>query len=491
MLIGIIAKAIGFSRDLILSFYYGASNITDIYMMATTIPLVIFSFVGAGIVTSFIPVYSTIKSYKEKQNFVNSIINIVIILTTIIIAVIYLFTEEIVHLFVPGFENQSQDLTVKFTRISCLALYFSGIIFIFQSYLESNGKFLATSLMSFPLNIVLISSIFLSTIYELDILAWGIVISVLCQFLFLIPSLKNTGYKYKINFNMKDKYVKKMIFLAIPASIGVSMDQINLIVDRSIASTLVQGGISALSYSNKLIIFIQGILIVSLLTVVFPKISKVASEHHFKEFNLILYKFIEIFYILILPITLLLFMYSKMIIEILFGRGEFDNIALELTYPTLSFYGIGLIGIALRELLSKAFFALHDTRTPVLNAVFGMALNIVLNLILSKHMGLNGLALATSISSIVTSLLLIFGLKKKKIQFRISNTFMTLIKTLCSTIIMLFCILLLENNLNFINNSLFEKIIIVFTSICVYFVSLCIFKERNIRSIIRQKQDDL
>lgn len=486
MIIGVMAKVIGFSRDLILSFYYGASKITDVYMIATTIPLVIFSFIGAGIVTSFIPVYSTIKSNKEQRNFLNSIINIVLLLTSFIVLLIFVFTEEIVQLFVPGFDSSSQNLAIKFTRISCLGLYFSGVIFIFQSFLESNGKFLATSLMSLPLNLILISSIFLSSIYNLEILAWGIVVSVLFQFLFLTPSLNKTQYRYNFKLDLKNKYVKKMILLAIPASIGVSMDQINLIVDRSIASTIVQGGISALTYSNKLIVFIQSILVVSLLTVVFPKISKVASLYRFKEFNLIIYKFIEIFYIIILPVVLILIIYAKTIIEILFGRGEFDTAALEITYPTLSLYGIGLIGIALRELLSKAFFALHDTRTPVLNAVFGMIVNIFLNLILSKFMGLNGLALATSISSIITSILLMISLQKRKIGFKINHTFITLIKTILSVLIMFISILILERNLIFIENVIIQQLFNIMLSVIIYIFSLYILKEKNIKSIIKK-----
>lgn len=486
MIIGIMAKVIGFSRDLILSFYYGASKITDVYMIATTIPLVIFSFIGAGIVTSFIPVYSTIKSNKEQRNFLNSIINIVLLLTSFIVLLIFVFTEEIVQLFVPGFDSSSQNLAIKFTRISCLGLYFSGVIFIFQSFLESNGKFLATSLMSLPLNLILISSIFLSSIYNLEILAWGIVVSVLFQFLFLTPSLNKTKYRYNFKLDLKNKYVKKMILLAIPASIGVSMDQINLIVDRSIASTIVQGGISALTYSNKLIVFIQSILVVSLLTVVFPKISKVASTHCFKEFNLIIYKFIEIFYIIILPVILILIIYAKTIIEILFGRGEFDTAALEITYPTLSLYGIGLIGIALRELLSKAFFALHDTRTPVLNAVFGMIVNIFLNLILSKFMGLNGLAFATSISSIITSILLMISLQKRKIGFKIDETFRTLTKTILSVLIMFVSIIILERNLVLIENVIIQQLINIVLSILIYIISLYMLHEKNIKSIIKK-----
>lgn len=487
VVLGIIVKIIGFSRDLILSFYYGASNLTDVYMIATTIPLVVFSFIGAGIVTSFIPVYSTIISDKDKLSFLNNIINLVILLTTIIVLTIYIFSEEIVELFVPGFNSDSTNLAIKFTQISCLGLYFSGVIFILQSYLESNGKFFATSLMSLPLNVVLILSIILSSIYSVDLLAWGILISVFCQFLFLTPFVKKTDYKYSFKFNFKDKYVKKMVILAVPASIGVSMDQINLIIDRSIASNIMQGGISALSYSNKLIIFIQSILIVSLITVVFPKISSMVSVNKFKEFNSTIYKFIEIFYVIIFPVTLLLIFYSKSIIEILYGRGEFDSYAVEITFPTLSLYGIGLIGIALRELLSKAFFALHDTKTPVLNAVIGMILNIILNLILSNYMGINGLALATSVSTIITGILLIFSLEKKNIGFRIKNTFLTLYKTTLSVAIMFIALLITTNNLEVIDNDILQKIINVTLSICIYFISLYLIKEKTIRNLISFK----
>jgi putative peptidoglycan lipid II flippase len=167
MLITIFSKIFGFARDLTLSYFYGASNISDAYLISLTIPSVIFSFIGIGISTGYIPILSHIErvnGVKEGNRFTNNIINIMLILCTVIIILGSVFTEQIVKVFASGFVGETLVLAVKFTKLSLFGIYFTGMISILTGYLQLKGNYTIPALIGFPLNIFIIISIFLHQI---------------------------------------------------------------------------------------------------------------------------------------------------------------------------------------------------------------------------------------------------------------------------------------------------------------------------------------
>lgn len=418
MIIVIISKILGLGRDIVLSYYYGVSSISDAYLIALAIPGVIFSLVGTSIQTGYIPMYSKVekeKGFKAAEDFTNNIINILLLICTIVIFFCLLFTEEIVKVFASGFDQETINIAVNFTKITIFGIYFTAVIYIYTGRLQLSGKYSITSFIGIPLNIIFIVSIHLS-VKNVFFLAFGCVVAYLAQFLLLIPSLKKTGYKYRFTLNVKNEYFINMVYISIPLIIGVSVNQINYLVSRTIASQISVGGISALNYAETLNNFVQSVFVTTILSIVYPKLSKIASNGDIQEFTDVISKALKGIALFVIPCSVGLIIFSEEIIKMLFGRGAFDSEAVNMTSNTLLYYSIGIIGIAIREVISKGFYAIQDIKTPMINSAIAMIINIFLSIFLSKFMGVGGLALANSLSALICSILLL-----RSYQYKISN----------------------------------------------------------------------
>lgn len=492
MFITIFSKFFGFIRDITLSYFYGASEISDIYLISLTIPSVIFSFIGIGISTGYIPMYTEIqKNHGEKiaNKFTSNLINIVLLICTMIILLVFLFTEHIVKIFASGFEGKTLDLAIQFTRISIFGIYFYGLIYIFKSFLQIKKKYIATAFIAFPLNFFMVLFIFLSSMNDVLLLAIGSVVATASQFVLLLPFIFQSGYKYNFIFDLQETYIKKLTRIAVPAIIGISVNQINVLVDRTIASQLVVGGISALDYANRVNGFAVGIFVLSISTVLYPTISKFAVENNIKKFKSAVLESIGIIILLVIPVMVGTLIFAEPIVKFLFGRGEFDSKAISMTSSALFFYSIGLIGFSLREILSRAFYSLKDTKTPMINATIGVIINIILNIVLSKFLGIGGLALATSISAIISSFLLFISLRKKIGTLRIKLINVLSVKVIFASIIMGIGMKFLYKLLIHHFNDNLSFLISVFIGVFTYFIMLFILQVREVEVVIKSVKE--
>lgn len=438
MILTIVSKIVGFGREITLSYLYGASNISDAYLIAITIPGVIFGFIAAGLGAGYIPMYSKILQNDgelEANRFTSNLINILLIISTAVILMGLLFTEQIVRLFALGFEGETLALTVQFTKISLLAIYFTGIVSIFTGYLQIKGNYIIPALIGLPLNFFIILSIMISPFTNILVLAVGYVIAIGSQLLLMIPYMRKNKYKFKAIFDLKDKHIINMALIITPLILSVSVNQINVLVDRTIASQLAVGGISALNFANRLNGFVQGIFVLSIATVLYPTISKMAAEENRIGLKKTLSKAITGINLLVIPATIGSMVFATPIVSILFGRGAFDSQAISMTSSALLFYSIGMAGFGLRDILARAFFSMQDTKTPMVNGAIGVVLNIILNIILSRYLGIGGLALATSIAAIFTTVILFISLRRKIGPFGMKHLSISFLKILVASLV--------------------------------------------------------
>lgn len=416
MLLTLFSKVLGFIRDIVLSYFYGASTISDVYLISLTIPTVIFAIIGKGISTGFIPLYSRIEGLegtKKANIYTNNLVNLVLAICLIIFIVCYLNTETIVKLFAAGFSGETLDLAVNFTKISLISIFFTGMIYVFIAFLQTKEVFLIPAIIGIPANLIVIGSFFFSSKTNIYVLAVGGVIAAGAQFILLYLYVYKNNYRYKLQLNIKDYHIRKMMLLALPVIFGSSVAQINILVDRTIASYISVGGISALNYANTIYLVVLGVIVSSITTVLYPKISKMAVTNNIEGIKGHLSEAISVITIIVLPATVGYMIFAKPIVQLLYGRGEFDTQAITMTASALFYYAIGLIGLSLREILSNVFYSLQDTKTPMVNAAIALGVNIGLNFVLSRYMGIGGLALATSISVILCSLLLFIQLWRR------------------------------------------------------------------------------
>lgn len=439
MIITIFSKVFGFFRELVLSYFYGASATSDAYLISLTIPAVIFSFIGAGLSTGFIPMFSQIREKhgeSDANKFTSNLVNILILVSTILVVIGLIFTEPIVKLFASGFKGETLAMAIRFTKLSLVGIYFTGTTYIYSAYLQLNNRFLTPALIGIPYNIIIMIAIAISANNDPLFLILGSVIATSSQLFILLPSIKKTGYRHNFTINFKDEHLKNLMIIALPVIIGVSVNQINTLVDRTIASGLVVGGISALNYANRLNGFVQGLIVAPVATVLYPSISKMAANDNIKGLKSAINESMNSISILIMPITVGAMIFAEPIIKLLFGRGAFDSNAIILTTSALLFYSIGMIGFGLRDILSRAFYSQQDTKTPMINSSIAVVMNIVLNIVLSRYLGIGGLALATSISALFSTGLLLLNLRRKIGPLGLKKTVITFSKVIVASLIM-------------------------------------------------------
>ncbi|MEG0372136.1 MAG: murein biosynthesis integral membrane protein MurJ, partial [Clostridium sp.] len=317
MIATVISKMLGFVREIVLANFYGISAIADAYKIALTIPGTIFAMIGAGIATGYIPMYSRIEKESglpKANRFTSNMINYVLVFCTIIVVVGLVFTIPIVKIFAVGFEGETLEVAVILTRFSIAGVYFTALVYIFSGYLNLKGKFMIPALVGIPMNIVVIIAIAISAKTNITILGIGMFISLAVQILFLYPFIKKTGYRHKLFLDRKDEYLKKMAILAIPVIIGISVNQINTIVDRTIASTISEGAIAALDYAVKLNGFVQGIFVMSIATAMYPLISKMGAENNLDGLKKSLNEAIVSVSLLVIPATIGFMVFAEPIV---------------------------------------------------------------------------------------------------------------------------------------------------------------------------------
>ncbi|WP_176344452.1 murein biosynthesis integral membrane protein MurJ [Priestia aryabhattai] len=485
-LLTVFSKFLGLVRDIMLSYFYGASSVTDAYLISLTIPVTAFSIIGTGIATSYIPMYTKISKERSKEladNYTNNVASFVIIACTVIVIIVLAFAEPIVKIFASGFEGETLKLTTNFTKISIFGIYFSGLIYVFSSYLQVKNKFFVTALMIIPYNLVAIISIMLSS-FNITILAIGSVVSFAAQLFFIIPFVVKKGFKFNFRFNPSDDYLKKMIYLSLPVIIGASVDQVNILIDRTMASQVMVGGISALNYASRFNGVVQGIFVTSISTVMYPIISKMATEDNIDGLKKTLSQAIIGISLLVIPATMGIMSFVEPIVKLLFGRGSFDSHAVTLTSSALFFYSIGITWFGFREILSRAFYSLQDTKTPMINATIAMGINIILNILLSKYLGIGGIALASSISGILCAVLLFISLRKKIGSFNIKIISISFIKILCASAAMVIIAKISFRYLTRYNSDNLSLSISIIIGGLIYSILIYIMKIEDLNSII-------
>ncbi len=487
MILTIISKFIGFGRELVLSYFYGASGISDAYLISTTIPTVVFAFIGMGIATSYIPIYSNIAEHtgiKQADLFTSKLANLLLVLCTLVVILVLIFTNSIVKMFASGFEGETLNLAVDFTRITVFGVYFSALVYVFTGYLQFNKNFSIPALIGVPYNLFVISSIYVSIKLNTAVLPIGILMAIISQLVILLPSVYKKGFRYKPIFHLNDENIRSITKLALPVILGTSVNQINKLVDRTIASQIAVGGISILNYTNRLVSFVLVLFATSVATVIYPTISKLATENNIKGLKKSLSEAISVINLLVIPTTIGAMVFAEPIVRLLFGRGAFDSQAISMTSYALFFYSTGMIGYGLREVLSRAFYSLQDTKTPMINAAVAVILNIILNIILSKFLGLGGLALATSISAIFCTILLLISLRKKIGPFGMKSTAISFIKIICASLLMGIIAKLLFNYLIITNSQNLSLIVSISVGALVYFITVYFMKIKDVDIII-------
>lgn len=414
----LVSKVFGLVRETVLSSFYGVSMYADIYKVSNELPNVIFGLVAAGIVTTFIPIYSKIRekqSEKEANKYLSNILNIMLIISTILCIFGFIFAEEILGIYARGFKGQKLEIAVTFLRISIFSIIMLSTKGILEGYLQIKQKFLSTVMSGILMNIVIVTSIVLSGVFRKPvIMAWGILVSVLLQTLLMVVISIRTGYRHQKTLDPTNTNVIDMLKMAGPIILGTSIDQINKAIDTTIASTLQDGAIAILGYAVRVSDSILGIFVTSISNVMYPSLARQASQGKVEDLKITVRKIMNTINLMIIPATFGLIILSQPVVNLLYRKlSTTDPAAAKITALAMACYTVGTIGYGLRQILVRTFYSLHDSKTPVISSIIAVMINILLNLVFAKWFGVPGLALATSFSALASVVILYTALRRK------------------------------------------------------------------------------
>lgn len=343
-----------------------------------------------------------------------SCFHIIAFFLSLVCAVAFLLAPWLVKLLAPGFGPEQADLTVALVRILLSAFVFMGLAGWAQGVLNTHHHFTVPAAVGISYNIILISGIFLSGVFwGITGVAWATVAAIASQFFVQLPVLHRLGAKYRWAFDLRHPGLRKMGALLVPVLVGIGATQLNTVVDRILASGLVEGSISALNYALRVVAIPQGLLAMPLITVLYPSLAECGAVGDLTGLRARLTRGLEVLAFLIVPMAVALMVLRTDIVRFLFQRGAFDATDTRMTAFALLFYSAGLVFLSWREYLARTFYALQDTTTPMWTGVVAVAVNIILNLILVKWLAHGGLALATSLAALVGCLLLLYLLRRR------------------------------------------------------------------------------
>lgn len=413
MAVTILSKIFGLLREISLSYFYGTGYVADAFLIAFFIPSLMLNVITTGISTGFIPIYSSIlnkRGREQADDFTTNLAGIIFFISLITAILGIIFSEQLVGILAYGFDSEIMDETVLYTRLIMVSLPISAVAGIYRGYLQLQGHFVVTVIHTIIMNVVIILFIGLSKISSPFLLGVGAALGMILQYSIFIPPLLQSGYKFKFNLNLGDRHVNEMKNLTMPILISAAAYEINLMVDKMIASSLGEGAVSALNYSGNLQDFVVGVVVMSIVTVQFPKMSRLAVTSDYKNLKKNFTQTINAMMLLIIPATAGLMIFAKPIVTLLFFRGEFDAASLEITSRALFYYALGIVGISFNTVIQRMFYSLKKPMEPVIISIVIVTVNIILNIILSKLFGVIGLPLATSISVVVGSIVSLWRL---------------------------------------------------------------------------------
>jgi putative peptidoglycan lipid II flippase len=423
----LLSRVLGLIRDVVFASYLGATAGADAFFVAFKIPNFLRRLFAEGaFAQAFVPVLSEYRekgSHQAVKNLIDRVCGCLGLTLTLVTGVVVLAAPAVTVVFAPGFWNDPYkfDLTQQMLRITFPYLLLISLTGFAGAILNSYDRFAIPALTPVLLNVCLIiTAVWISPYFDQPIiaLAWGVLIAGMVQLAFQIPFLWKLKLLPSPKVDFKDDGVKRILLLMAPAIFGVSVSQINLLLDTVLASFLPTGSISWLYYSDRLVELPLGTIAIAIGTVILPSLSREHVNKKSDQFSLTMDWALRCILLIAIPAAIALMILSGPILSTLFEYGKTTANDIAMSSLSLKAYALGLLAFMLIKVLAPGYFARQDTKTPVKIGIIAMFVNMVLNLLLVIpfhfywQIGHVGLALATSLAAFLNAGLLYRGLRK-------------------------------------------------------------------------------
>ena len=476
----LLGNGIGFVAQVMMAKYFGVTQAMDAFIVASSIPTVLYGILSGILISVFVLVFTQYKNAYGLDNawkFASNIFNLSLPFFICISFLTVIFASPIIKMVAPGFETGSLGLTIKLTRVLSVSIVFMGLTGFTSSILYSQGYFAVPTLLNSIMGLsVILLIVFLRTRFGIFSLAIGTVVGSFIALLVQVWALIKNGAKYQLVINLKEPFLKKIVFLSFPVLITSVFFYLNRLVTQMIASTLAEGNIAILNYAFNLIsipaLFFAGSISIS----IFPSMTQCAVVSNWKELKSTLQSSIRMVSFILIPLTFGIIILRQPLVRILFQRGMFDKQATSATASALSFYAIGLFAYGLDPIISRTFYALEKMKIRTFLVFILLLINLSLSLILVNRYSYNGLAIATSISYIVVVSISYFILRTNFRDWQDTALFKSLIKIIIASLSM--------GMILFLTLNLFNPIISILVAGLIYLLISRLLKNEELNTIV-------
>lgn len=419
MLTVMVSKILGLLRDRLLVHLFTPEDVA-VFLAAFRLPDLIFQLMIFGALSvAFIPVFTDYlhdKGEKEAFGFASDILNIFLIAFSLVGFLVFLFALPLMNLVVPGFNSEQKAVAASLTQIILMGQILLAIGSLFVGVCQSFQRFIIPSLAGVFYNLgIILGIILLSPKLGIYGPAFGVIIGAAMHALIQVPLVNHLGFKYRFRLNIKSAGIKEIFSLMSMRTIGLAIEQLNETVGLVLASFISTASVTFLTFAQHLQTVPIGLFGLTIAQAALPVLSQEQSRKELASFRTTLLTTIHQILFLTLPATSILIVLRIPAVRLVFGASQFDWQATVLTGRTLAFLAVGLTAQAVILLLVRAFYALKDTKTPVMVSCIVVAINIILSVVFVRALNYEiwSLGLSYSIATIVSLFLLTYFLDKK------------------------------------------------------------------------------
>ncbi len=418
-----VARLFGLARQVIVGQMFGTTVAMDAYAAANVVPETLFLVVAGGALASaFIPVFTGLLTRGNRRGawrLASQAANLLFVVITLLSILTAVLAEPIVaRLLVPKMTPEGQALTVELLRIMLISTVIFGVSGLLMGVLNAQQHFVLPAVAPILYNLGIIGgAVLLSPTMGIHGVAVGVVAGAALHLLIQLPGLRGRGARYTAGLGLDNAAVRQVARLMGPRVVGLGVTRVNFWVNANLASAFGEGAVSALDYAMRVMLLPLGVVAQAVGIAAFPTFSELVAKGETDTVRHTLAATLRGVLYLALPASVGLVLLRVPIVQLLFERGEFDSRSTDSVAWALAFYAIGLVGHAGLEIVVRAFYALHDTKTPVLIGSAAMTLNVLLSIGLSRWfeqlgwMPHGGLALANSLATLVETAALLWLLR--------------------------------------------------------------------------------
>lgn len=409
------SRIVGLIRERALTTTFGAGDTFDAFVAAFRLPDFIFNLVVVGALSAaFIPLFTEKlvngngTKNKDAFEFSLTVLNVVVLAVAICSALYALSADLLVPLITPGFSGEKLETTIMLSRIMALQPILLSISFVFSGVLNSFKRFIVYALAPILYNIgIIIGALYFVPQLGIQGLGWGVVLGAGLHMLIQLPSMVRIGWRWRPLVQWSNVDIQKLRRMIIPRMFGLAGQQVNLFLVTIIGSTLGAGSITVFHLANNVQSLPIGIFGLAFAQAAFPTLAEQVARQQHKAFRNTLTRSFRYILFFVTPLAVFMFLLRAQTIRVLFGDGAFDWEDTVLTFQTLGLLLVSLFAQATIPLLVRAFYVRQNTSIPVITSLVSILVNVVAALLLAPSMGIQGLALAFSVSSIINLVLLL------------------------------------------------------------------------------------